>query len=284
MQPDAEGVVIARREVVRAVRQWRVPLSGELLDDLELLSGEVIANAVRHAGADCSVVARWTGERVRVEVADGSDARPEVRREAVDEEGGRGLVLVEALAAAWGCVVEDAGKVVWFEVGARRQPAPWSMPGTWTITTTDGRAAGGYLPEWAEDDPSETGVPPEELNRRLALVSHRTFFEGPLLPVTAPDLWDGPEDEPVFEGSIDCNPHDADPRLRVPVVNLRIAEGRWVLGLDPDALGRVADRLREHADFLDRTVRVDLRAARDGWKAHGAPARTAGPVTPRRPR
>lgn len=244
-------------------------LPAALLDDLELLTGEVIANAVRHTRAACSVVVRWTGERVRVEVADSSGVRPEVRRGSVDAEGGWGLVLVGALAADWGSVRDGAGKVVWFEVGPRAQPAPWSTPGAWTITATDGTAASGYLPEWAEDDPTETGVPPEELDRRLVLVNHRTFFEGPLASVTAPDLWDGAEDEPLFEGSIDCNPHDPDARLRIPVVNLRVAEGRWILGLTPEGLGDIAGKLRAQADLLEGKVRAALVAARDDWAVRG---------------
>jgi hypothetical protein len=255
----------ARHKISALVRGWNISLSDEQIAEVGLLSTEVITNAVRHTGAVCAVAVRWTGARVRVEVTDASPVRPEPRHGALDAEGGRGLLLVDALAADWGSTHDPAGKVVWFEVGARKQPPPWSTPGTWTIATTDGTAASGYLPEWAEDDPTEIDVPVEELPQRLALVNHRAFFEGPTMPVTAPGLWDGAEEEPVLEGSIDCNPNDPDPRKRIPVVNLQVAEGRWVLGLDPGQLGEVAAKLREHADLLDQKIRPALIAARDDW-------------------
>jgi hypothetical protein len=112
-------------------------------------------------------------------------------------------------------------------------------------------------------------VPPEELPQSLALINHRTFFEGPVMQVTAPDLWEGAQDEPVFEGSIDCNPHDPDPRRRVPLANLQIADARWVLGLGPQALAEVAATLRAHADLLDQKIRPALIAARTDWAAQG---------------
>jgi anti-sigma regulatory factor (Ser/Thr protein kinase) len=258
----------ARHKIGTLVRDWNVPLSDEQVAEVELLSTEVITNAVRHTREACAVAVRWTGARVRVEVTDASPVRPKPRHGSPDAEGGRGLLLVDALAAAWGSTDDPAGKVVWFEVGAREQPPPWSTPGTWTITTTDGTVSEGYLPDWAEDDPTEIDVPVEELPQRLALINHRTFFEGPLMPVTAPDLWDGPQDEAVLEGSIDCNPHDPDPRKRMPVVNLQLAEGRWILGLTPHQLTEIATKLREHADLLDQKIRPALTAARENWIAH----------------
>ncbi|MFI0937439.1 ATP-binding protein [Streptomyces sp. NPDC021020] len=264
---DEAAVTAARREVLNVVRGWRVPFTNAMFDDLGLLTGEIVTNAIRHAEAPCVVAVRWTGTRVRVEVTDASPVRPKPRHGSPDAEGGRGLLLVDALAADWGSADDPAGKVVWFEVGAREQPPPWSTPGTWTITTTDGTVNEGYLPEWAEDDPTEVDVPPDELAQRLALVNHRTFFEGPLMPVIAPGLWDGPQDEPVLEGSIDCNPHDPDPRHRVPAVNLQLAEGRWILGLDPHQLTEIAAKLREHADLFDQKICPALVAARDDWAA-----------------
>lgn len=264
---EAETVAVpeARHKISALVRNWELALPDESFQKLELLSSEVITNALRYSEAACAVAVRWTGARVRVEVTDASPVRPKPRHGSPDAEGGRGLLLVDALAADWGSTDDPAGKVVWFEVGAREQPPPWSTPGTWTITTTDGTVNEGYLPDWAEDDPTEIDVPVEELPQRLALVNHRTFFEGPLMPVTAPDLWDGPQDEPVLEGSIDCNPHDPDPRHRIPVANLQLAEGRWILGLDPQQLTEIATKLRAHADLLDQKIRPALVAARDDW-------------------
>ncbi len=274
VEPEVSAVPKARHTITSLVRDWNVALSDEQVAEVELLSTEVIANAIHHTQAPCSVAVRWTGVRLRVEVTDSSAVRPNPRSSSPDAEGGRGLLLVDALAADWGSFSDPAGKVVWFEVASsirparREQPPPWSTPGTWAITTTDGAVTFGYLPAWAEDDPTEIGVPTEELPQRLAQVDHRAFFEGPMVPVTAPDLWDGVEEDTVFEGSIDCNPYAPDPRLRIPVVNLQVSIGRYILGLDPDGLTAIAAKLRAHADLLDHKVRPALTAARQDWAAH----------------
>jgi anti-sigma regulatory factor (Ser/Thr protein kinase) len=274
VEAEEGAVPEARHTITSLVRGWNVALSEEQVAEVELLSTEVITNAIHHTQAPCSVALRWTGVRVRVEVTDSSAVRPKTRSSSPDAEEGRGLLLVDALAADWGSFYDPAGKVVWFEVASsirparREQPPPWTTPGTWAITTTDGAVTSGYLPAWAEDDPTEIDVSAEELPRRLAQVNHRAFFEGPMVPLTAPDLWDDVEEDSVFEGSIDCNPYDADPRLRVPVVNLQVCVGRWILGLAPEGLANIAAKLRAHADLLDHKVRPALIAARDDWAAH----------------
>ncbi|MFJ9442515.1 ATP-binding protein [Kitasatospora sp. NPDC101235] len=96
------------------VRFWEVPLSMEALQELELCASEVIANAMEHAKARCTVTVRRVGERLRVEVA---DPNPAFERGGLEQEStsGRGLLLVEALAHTWGWHPAEAGKVVWFE-------------------------------------------------------------------------------------------------------------------------------------------------------------------------
>jgi hypothetical protein len=269
VEAESEAVPEARRRIVALVRSWDVPLPDDTFSDLELLSTELITNAVRHTRASCAVAVRWTGVRVRVEVTDVSPARPHRWHGSLDAEGGRGLLLVESLATAWGSTPDPAGKVVWFELGpSDGTPPPWNTPGKSTITTDSGSTTSGYLPAWAEDDPTEADVPLDQLPERLAGINHRNFFEGPMVPLTAPDVWEGVEEDAVFEGRIDCNPYDPDPGLRVPVVNLQVCVGRWILGLDPLGVAEVAAKLRAHADFLDAKVRPALNAAREDWAAH----------------
>lgn len=55
-----EAVPRARRRILAVVRGWGVPLSDEALSDVALMSSEVFTNAVRHTGASCTVVVRWT--------------------------------------------------------------------------------------------------------------------------------------------------------------------------------------------------------------------------------
>ncbi|MFD4571568.1 ATP-binding protein [Streptomyces sp. NPDC058417] len=272
VEAEAEAVPEARRRIVALVRGWDVPLPETTWGDLELLSTELITNAVRHTESACAVAVRWTGVRVRVEVTDVSPARPLPRHGSPEAEGGRGLRLVEALATAWGSAPKSTGKVVWFEVGppddTARSTPPWSTPGKWTITTDSGRATSGYLPAWAEDDPTEARVPPDDLRERLADINHRHLFDGPTMPLTAPDVWETVEEDAVFEGSIDCSPYHPNPGLRVPVVNLQVCVGRWILGLDPRGVAEVAAKLRAQARLLDEKVRPALVAAREDWSAH----------------
>lgn len=280
VEAESEAVPEARRKIVELVRRWNVPLPEETLADLELLSTELITNAVRHTESSCTVTVCWTGMRVRVEVTDVSPLRPHRRRSSPEAEGGRGLLLVESLATAWGSAPDPAGKVVWFELGPSDGTAPpWSTPGMWAITTDSGSAMSGYLPAWAEDDPTEAYVPMDRLPDRLAGINRRNFFEGPMMPITAPDVWGAVEEDAVFEGGIDCIPYDPDPILRVPVVNLQVCAGRWILGLDPHGLAEVTAKLRAHADFLEAKVLPALIATREDWAAHQPSAQHRRPTS-----
>lgn len=112
------------------VRAWDVPLSSETLEELELCASEVIANAMEHGKARCTVTVRRVGERLRVEVADPSPAFERCGAD-VESTSGRGLILVEALADAWGWRPAQAGKVVWFEfLESREAPCPTHGWGT----------------------------------------------------------------------------------------------------------------------------------------------------------
>ncbi len=91
-------------------------------DALALLTGEVVTNAVRHgAGVLATHVDLSLLDGVLQVAAEVStSARPVPRTTPADAVGGRGLLLVEALAARWGSTPTDRGKVVWFEFPVRR--------------------------------------------------------------------------------------------------------------------------------------------------------------------
>lgn len=80
----------------------------------ELLASELATNVIRH-GQTRFTVRVWTSTVVRVEVQDGNALNAIVRAAGRDDEGGRGLALVDALADRWGVEDRDGGKVVWFE-------------------------------------------------------------------------------------------------------------------------------------------------------------------------
>ncbi|MFJ9949911.1 ATP-binding protein [Kitasatospora sp. NPDC091207] len=135
---DPAAVPPARRLVVAILPEWGVPLSGDALGEVELCAGEVIANAVEHAGGRCAVRVEWWGERLRVEVA---DAGASLARSMPEQEGtcGRGLLLVEALALTWGRHPVGTGKVVWFEYAV--EPSSTHGWGTANFPGRSGRVA-----------------------------------------------------------------------------------------------------------------------------------------------
>ncbi len=86
-----------------------------------LLVSELVSNAVLHGGphAPAAVVGlavEVRPDRVRVEVDDSGPSLPVIGDGATNRVGGRGLLLVAALASRWGSIQSDAGKTVWFEV------------------------------------------------------------------------------------------------------------------------------------------------------------------------
>lgn len=93
--------------------------STDAVDVAELLGSEVLTNAVRHGAPNGAVSLSVTASdgALRVTVTDGGATLPVVREPAADAVGGRGLQLVEALAAAWGVQPHlPTGKSVWFEL------------------------------------------------------------------------------------------------------------------------------------------------------------------------
>ncbi|MEU6014492.1 ATP-binding protein [Streptomyces sp. NPDC047515] len=91
----------------------------DVADAAELALTELIANVVRHVpGRRCqTLIFLLPAGGVRVEVADGCPELPRVALGDVLDEGGRGLVLVDAVTDRWGAEPrrDGGGKTVWFE-------------------------------------------------------------------------------------------------------------------------------------------------------------------------
>ncbi|MET8112093.1 ATP-binding protein [Streptomyces prasinus] len=97
----------------------------EVVDDAELVLSELVTNALRvpvpHDRQIGVRIVRSAAEGVlRLEVSDAGGGRPEVREPGEDETGGRGLLLVAALAHRWGYEERAAGigKTVFAELKA----------------------------------------------------------------------------------------------------------------------------------------------------------------------
>jgi len=98
---------------------WRMP---ELLDgDAALLLSELATNAILHAASSFSVIVRFDGRNLRIEVGDGSHVGPNVRMHVVpDAPGGHGLRMIDSVSRRWGIQPTDHGKRVWFELPVPR--------------------------------------------------------------------------------------------------------------------------------------------------------------------
>ncbi len=104
----------------RNVRRRIVREFGDAIDDGFLLClSEVVTNAILHAGTSIVVYAAQVDGVVRVEVSDGSVLPPSRREVDPDSPTGRGLLLLDTLATAWGVDVRPDGKTVWFETAVR---------------------------------------------------------------------------------------------------------------------------------------------------------------------
>ncbi|MFE9935760.1 ATP-binding protein [Streptomyces hirsutus] len=111
-------VRVLRRAAARQLSRWGVPAVAE---EAELLVTEMATNVIKHVGegASSTLILEWRGERLRLEVHDKSRTLPTVKVVRYDEECGRGLQLLAALAVDWGTVLTEAGKAVWCEIDLR---------------------------------------------------------------------------------------------------------------------------------------------------------------------
>lgn len=114
-----EEVPRARRAVLDRVRAWGVPLDDETVDAVRLVASELVTNAVVHGEGPVTVVLHHRPGRLVIEVLDKSPAMPRMGCAQAAEESGRGLELVNLLAARWGWEPCDSGKRVWAEIALR---------------------------------------------------------------------------------------------------------------------------------------------------------------------
>ena len=106
----------------------RLPIARTRRKDVELMTSELVTNAVRHAGLGAA-------DTIRLNVgADPDWVRVDVREDgpgfkhafhARSSPGGWGLLLVSLLADRWGSTYRGGESCVWFEVGS---PQPGGAP------------------------------------------------------------------------------------------------------------------------------------------------------------
>ncbi|WP_329409363.1 ATP-binding protein [Streptomyces sp. NBC_00704] len=113
---DAHSARHIRRIARRFLTDWALE---ELTDTVELALTELIANVVRHVpDRRCTLLLLKQGPGVRTEVTDAYGQLLPARQvlQQADAEGGRGLLLLNALVDTWGVTpTPEGGKTVWFE-------------------------------------------------------------------------------------------------------------------------------------------------------------------------
>ncbi|MEU4234722.1 ATP-binding protein [Nonomuraea sp. NPDC026600] len=122
----ASSVATARMHTRLLMSKWHLL---PVVDDAELVVSEIVTNAIKATNiippqtrypdlydrmeVVCLCFYQLAGELV-VEVWDPKREPPQCRDVTLDDEGGRGLVLVEALSKRWGTRwPPTGGKVVW---------------------------------------------------------------------------------------------------------------------------------------------------------------------------
>jgi PAS domain S-box-containing protein len=121
LEPRAEQVTAGRRFARDVLTAWG---QAGLADTASLLTSEILTNAVRHARQPIGLRLHLLPGEIITEVTDDYAQPPRRMLPALDDEDGRGLTLVDALARDWGTLPTSDGKIVWFTLttGAQAQP------------------------------------------------------------------------------------------------------------------------------------------------------------------
>jgi anti-sigma regulatory factor (Ser/Thr protein kinase) len=120
----------ARRQTRAALRSWR--LWPETIETAELLVSELVTNAVKFTAPEpaqpgqaeldgikrISLILRYLADQLIIEVSDPDPGPPLFAEPDNEAEGGRGLMLVQALSKEWNYYLPPTGgKVVYCVLG-----------------------------------------------------------------------------------------------------------------------------------------------------------------------
>ncbi|GAO11090.1 ATP-binding protein [Streptomyces lydicamycinicus] len=120
---DVRAPSRARRLVREQLARWEL---NELADTTELLVSELVTNALAHGCGPIRLCMSLSCQNrtLRCTIVDACPALPRLSLTQQDEEHGRGLFLLDRLAARWGSRRTAVGKTVWFEVRTSISTSP----------------------------------------------------------------------------------------------------------------------------------------------------------------
>ncbi|MFI6052903.1 ATP-binding protein [Streptomyces violascens] len=127
---DPASVSAARRYVAGVLTDWGLPTDAEAADTVRLIVSELATNAVQHTFGQSPTftvdVQLEREEELRIGVTDSHPRWPKRLPAAVQQDNGRGMVIIRWLAAECGgrlsvAPTADGGKTVWIAL-------PWTAP------------------------------------------------------------------------------------------------------------------------------------------------------------
>ncbi|WP_030777438.1 ATP-binding protein [Streptomyces sp. NRRL S-920] len=127
---DPASVCAARKYVANVLMEWGLPGDAEVGDTIRLIVSELATNAVQHTRGQSPTftvdVELDRDEQLRIGVTDSHPRYPKRLPAAVQQDNGRGMVIVRWLTAECGgrlsvSPTEEGGKTVWIAL-------PWTVP------------------------------------------------------------------------------------------------------------------------------------------------------------
>lgn len=116
LEADADAASVARDFVY----DNRDHLHGDVIADAQLLVSEIVTNAVKYGRSAITLSLRLDPPGIGIVVGDDGEQLPVLpdTNPGPEAPGGRGLLIVDAIASAWGVIPSEPppGKSVWFDV------------------------------------------------------------------------------------------------------------------------------------------------------------------------
>ena len=104
----------ARRHVARACQG----LARDVVEIAQLLTTELVTHAISHGAGEITLDITRAPQDLRVDVIDAAPERPRAEVAGPEQTRGRGILIVESLASAWGVEPPSGSrrKSVWFKL------------------------------------------------------------------------------------------------------------------------------------------------------------------------